>query len=418
MKKIFMFTVCVLMANGLYAQSKKSLVDINKELKQAKSTATAQVLIESIADTTPQTDEDVATLGQLMDKYPTQGQKALAGIKDPKLANAVMTECDRQAAKVKAVRAKGESNLTATDRQDYLNGYLNSAATIDTLSKLNNKDAIPLLRGYLQDEDLSRFASIALGRLGDTESLDGMISNIGHGKAVDLSGYGDKGLVRVVQELDDTGADTKRKDALIDQIKGSASPERKRMLKDLALNHKDPRVRDRSGLALLNSIMVHPESGDNAFISEWVGKTKNDETGYWAVTSIRVAHGNGSQSLDKTTTALLVDVMRTSTYSPTRDEAAQSLGMFKAQEALPYLEECIAKGKDSSVRGTCRGAYFKISGKVPAIFTPDDVVRIGKKVDNPKFTKSMSGLRKNDPVRLYREALQKAFEEYQRGHKQ
>lgn len=407
-KLIIAFSVILMAAN---AQA-RSIKDISAELKQTKSTTTAQALIESIAETTPQTDADVATLGQLMDKYPVQGQKALSGIKDPKLAGAVMKESDRQAAKLKIVRSKGENNLTDKDRRDYLNSYMNSAATIDTLSKLNNKDAIPALRGYLQDEDLSRFASIALGRLGDTESLDGMLSNIGHGKTVDLSGYGDKGLVRVVEELDKPGTDSKRKDALVGQIKGSTSPERKRMLKDLALNHKDLRVRDNSALALLNSIMVNPEPSDNAFISEWVGRTKNDETGYWAVTSIRVAHGNGAKPLDKSTIALLVDVMRTSTYSPTQDEAVETLGMYKASEALPYLEECVLKDKDSHVRGNCRYSYWKISGRVPVVFHSEDAVNIGKNLANQEAEKNIAGLRKDDPIRLYREAKRKAYEEY------
>lgn len=412
MKNLIITMIAVFMASTAHAQNKKTLVDIDKELKQAKSTATAIALIESIAETTPQTEADIAALGQLMDKYPSQGQRALGKIKDPKLAKAVMKECDRQALKIKTVRAKGETSLTITDRQDYLNSYLNSAATIDVLSKLNNKTAIPLLRSYLADEDLSRFASIALGRLGDTDSLDGMISNIGHSKDVDLSGYGDKGLMRVIEELDKSIADVKRKDALISQIKGSASPERKRVLKALALKHKDPQVRDRAGLALLNSILVNSEPGDNAFIAEWVGRTKNDETGYWAVTSIRVSHANGVKPLDKGTIALLVDVMRTSSYSPTRSEATQSLGMFKAQEALPYLEECIAQDKDSDIRGRCRKAYWEISSMVPAVFHPDDVAYIEKHLDSPKAAKIMAGLRNNDPVKLYREALQKAFMAY------
>jgi len=415
-KCIIALTV-ILSASSAFAQSRRSLQDIDKELKQTKSTATAMALIESIAETIPQTDEDVAILGQLMDKYPTQGQKALTKIKDPKLAGAVMKECDRQAVKLKTARSKGESNLTVKDRQDYLNGYMNSAAAIDTLSKLNNKDAIPLLRGYLHDEDLSRFASIALGRLGDTESLDSILGNMGHGKPVDLSGYGDKGLVRVVEELDKPGTDPKRKEALVAQIKGSASPERKRLLKDLALNHKDPRVRDRAGLSLLNSIMVNPEPGDNAFISEWVGRTKNDETGYWAVTSIRVAHGNGAKPLDKSTIALLVDVMRTSSHFSTRSAAAESLGMFKVHEALPYLEECITKDKESIVRGDCMQAYFEISAKVPALFHPADIGDIEKSLNDPEVAKTMSGLRKNDPGRLFHEAMGKAYEEYRRSHK-
>lgn len=417
MNKIAVAIAFLFVATGAYAQGHKSFKDIEKELKQAKSTATVMALITAIGEAEPQTEEDVAILGRLMDKYPVLGQKAMDKIRDPKLVGAVIKECDRQVNKLKAARAKGESNLTIQDRQDYLNGYLNSAAAINTLIKLNSKEAIPALRRYLQDGDLSRAASVALGRLGDSEALPGMLDTMGHGKAVDLSGYGDKGLVLVVEELNKPITDDKRKDALIGQIKGSASPERKRMLKDLALNHQDRRVRDRAGLALLNSIMVNPDPGDNAFIAQWVDKTKNDETGYWAVTSMRVSHGNGAKALDKNTIALLVDVLRTSTYSPTRSEAAQGLGMAKAQEALPYLEECLTKDTDSHVRGGCREAYWKISGKVPSVFHTEDAIAIGKNLSNPEAEKNISGLRKNHPARLYREARRKAYEEYLRNHK-
>ena len=417
MKQLILALTVMLTATGAYAQGKKSLVDIDKELKQTKSSTTAMALIESIAETVPQTDEEVAALGRLMDKYPAQGQRAMSKIKDPKLAKAVMKESDRQALKIKAVRTKGEDNLTISDRQDYLNSYLNSAAAIDVLSKLNNKAVVPLLRSYLQDEDLSRFASVALGRLGDTASLDSMLGNIGHGKDVDLSGYGDQGLVRVVEELDKSVTDTKRKDALIDQIKGSASPERKRMLKDLALNHKDARVRDRSGLALLNSIMVNPEAGDNMFVSEWVGKTKNDEAGYWAVSSVRVSHGNGAKPLNKSTIALLADVMRTSSYSPTRSEAAQSLGIFRVGEAATYLKECAYLDKDYTVRNECRFSYWRITGEVPSAFNASDALALKKRLDNPRTHQFYEKLGETDQDKLYFLSLKHAFDEYARNNK-
>ena len=162
--------------------------------------------------------------------------------------------------------------------------------------------------------------------------------------------------------------------------------------------------------------MVHPEPGDNAFIAEWVGRTKNEETGYWAVTGIRVSHGNGATPLDKSTIALLVDVMRTSTHFSTRGAAAESLGMFKPQEALPYLEECITKETEKIVRGDCRNSYWKISGMVPAVFHADDLEDIGKSLNDAEIEKTMLAFPKTYPVRAYREARRKAFEEYTQNH--
>ena len=100
MTKLIIVLSVLLTASSASAQSRRSLKDIDKELKQTKSTATAMALIESIADTPPQTDEEVAILGQLLDKYPSQGQKIFTKIKDPKLTKAVMDECDRQATKL------------------------------------------------------------------------------------------------------------------------------------------------------------------------------------------------------------------------------------------------------------------------------------------------------------------------------
>lgn len=417
MRKIFMFAGCLLLCSGLHAQNKRSIVDIDRELTQATSTATIVSLLENLAETPPQTTEEVSVLGRLLDKYPAQGQRSLAKITNPKLAKAIMSSCDRQARNLKNIREKGEDNLTDSDRQIYLNSYMSSVVAIDTVSRLKNKDVVPYLKNYLADENLSRPASMALGRLGDSESLNKMLDGIGRGNPVDLSAYGDKGLSRVIEELGKPGVDSKRKDALLNQIKGNGSPERKRILKDLALNHKDVRIRDRAGLALLNSIMVNPEPGDTTFISEWIDKTKNDEMGYWAVSSIRVANANGAKALDKNMSALLVNVFRTSTYPPTRSEAVQSLGIFKIKESLPYLNDCVVRDVDSHLRGNCLEASWKISGEILPNFHPDDVKELEADMNNPRGEKIFSALRKDDPVRLFHDALKKAFNEYRRGSK-
>ena len=161
MNKIAVAIAFLFLAPGAYAQGRKSLKDIDRELKQTKSTATAMALITAIGETEPQTDEDVRIMGELMDKYPVEGQKAAMRIKDPKLTDAVMKECDREVSRIKNVRAKGKAALTEKDRQDYLNGYMNGTTLIGVLAVLKNTRAIPLLREYLDNEDLSRASSIA-----------------------------------------------------------------------------------------------------------------------------------------------------------------------------------------------------------------------------------------------------------------
>jgi len=412
MNKIAVAIAFLFLAPGAYAQGRKSLKDIDRELKQTKSTATAMALITAIGETEPQTDEDVRIMGELMDKYPVEGQKAAMRIKDPKLTDAVMKECDREVSRIKNVRAKGKAALTEKDRQDYLNGYMNGTTLIGVLAVLKNTRAIPLLREYLDNEDLSRASSIALGKLGDTASLEAMLNGMGRGAPIDLSGYGDKGLVRVLEELDKPGLDGKRKIALVEQIKGSSSPERKRMLKDLALKHKDPSVRDRSALALLNSMIVNQEPGDQVFISEWVGRTKNDETGYWAVTSIRTTHNTTTKPLEPGMSALLIDVLRTSTREATRQEAAHTLGLFRVRESAPYLKECIEKDKEAVVRTECRDAYWKISGTIPIMFHPDDVIKLAAQYADSELTKSYTNLPESDPIKRKYFAVMEAFSKY------
>lgn len=57
MIKFIIALAVILTASSASAQSRRSLKEIDKELKQTKSTATALALIESIAETVPQTDD-------------------------------------------------------------------------------------------------------------------------------------------------------------------------------------------------------------------------------------------------------------------------------------------------------------------------------------------------------------------------
>jgi len=109
MNKIAVAIAFLFIATGAYAQERKSIKDIDKELKQIKSTATAMELIRAIGETEPQTDEDVRIMGELMDKYPVEGQKAAMLIKDPKLTGAVMKECAREVARIRKVRASAHT---------------------------------------------------------------------------------------------------------------------------------------------------------------------------------------------------------------------------------------------------------------------------------------------------------------------
>lgn len=334
-------------------------------------------LIASIAETTPQTDEDVSTLGQLMDKHPTQGQKALAGIRDPKLAKAVMKECDRQVAKFRADKDKDWKTLPEAQRWEKYNALLNSHAMIVTLGTLKNKEAIPLLKQYITPEydgTLSYAASQALGRIGDESALDEMVRDIGKTKEIDLSAFGDKAFVKIIKELDEPNINGKRKFALINQIKGSRSPERKKALKELALKHKDEDIRSRSGQALINAMLVNPEDGDSDFLYAWVPKAINDLDAGWSLTALRIHFPDKNRSLEKRFIPVLLDIIKKSQYGSSRSNAAEILGACKIKESVPYLEEALMD-KDSGTRSSALIALENIIGKgyQPKHIHPDDV---------------------------------------------
>lgn len=377
MNKLIIAFAVILTASSAQAQSRRSLKDIDRELKQTKSTATALALIESIAETVPQTDEDVATLGQLMDRYPTQGQKALAGIKDPKFSAAVMKECDRQVNKFKTDKDKDWKTLPEAQRMEKYNALLNAHAIIGTLGNLRNRDAIPFLKQYITPEYdgiLSYSASQALGRIGDEAVLDEMVRDIGKTREIDLSAFGDKAYAKIIKELDEPNISDKRKFALINQIKGSRSPERKRALKELALHHKDEDVRNRSGQALINAMLVNPEDGDSDFLYEWVPKAINDPYAGWSLTALRIHFPDKNRPLEKRFIPILIDILTRAKYGVDRSKAARLLGACKIKESVPYLEEALMD-KDSGVRGSALMALGNILGKdyQPKYTHPDDV---------------------------------------------
>ncbi len=365
MTKLIIALAVILTASSATAQSRRSLKDIDKELKQTKSTATAMVLIESIANTTPQTDEDVAVLGQLMDKYPTQGQKALAQIKDPKRANAIMKECDRQVAKFKADKDKDWKTLPEAQRMERYHALVNAHTMIVTLGALKSKEASQFLKQYITPEydgTLSYAASQALGLIGDESALDEMVRDIGKTKEIDLSAFGDKAFVKIIKEIDEPNISEKRKFALINQIKGSRSPERKKALKELALHHKDEDVRNRSGQALINAMLVNPEDGDSDFLYEWTPRAINELDAGWSLTALRIHFPDKNKSLEKRFIPVLLDILKKAQYGSSRSGAADILGACKIKESVPYLEEALMD-KDSGVRGSAIMALVNILGK-------------------------------------------------------
>ncbi|OGR81707.1 MAG: hypothetical protein A2X32_08200 [Elusimicrobia bacterium GWC2_64_44] len=420
MNKIIIAFAGILLFSGVCAQAGKSMKDLEKDIAQAKSTTTAAALIESIAVTTPTTDADVAALGRLMDKYPTQGQKALVKITNPKLAKPIETECAKKITQIKADKNKDWSKLPEAERTVKLNSLMSAHYMIAMLGDLKNKESIPFLKQYLAPEYnglVSYNASVALGKIGDETVLNEMVRDIGRTKEIDLSAFGDKAFAKIVKEIDQPGITPKRKFALIEQIKASRSPERKKALKELALKHPDEDVRNRSGQAYLNAMLLNPEEGDSDFIYEWMPKSINDLNAGWSLTAARIYFPDKKRQLEKRFIPIVADVLKRAQFYSVRSDAADLFGLSKIKESLGNLEECILNDANSTVRGYCRHAYWQITGTIPKKYHPADIGEFEGMLRDPMTAAFMNKLDANSPDKLYFLERKRVFEEFKREQK-
>lgn len=420
MNKIIIVFAGIFMLSGVCAQAGKSMKDLEKDIAQAKSTTTAAALIESIAVTTPTTDADVAALGRLMDKYPVQGQKALVKITNPKLAKPIEAECAKKITQIKADKNKDWSKLPEAERTVKLNSLMSAHYMIAMLGDLKNKESIPFLKQYLAPEYnglVSYNASVALGKIGDETVLNEMVRDIGRTKQVDLSAFGDKAFAKIVKEIDQPGITPKRKFALINQIKGSRSPERKKALKELALNHRDEDVRNRSGQAYLNAMLVNPGEGDSDFIYEWMPKAIHDLNAVWSLTAARIHFPDKKRPLEKRFIPVLADVLKKSNFFSSRGKAAELYGLCKIKESLMDLEECILTDPDPIVRGDCRHAYWQITGTIPKKFHTADIGEYEALIKDPLTLDMLSKLDANSPDKVYFLERKRVFEEFKHEQK-
>ena len=412
---IIAFTI-LLMASSAYPQSRRSLKDIDTELKRTKSTATAMALIESIGETAPQSDEDVAILGQLMDKYPTQGQKALAKLNNPKLAKSVMKECDRQVAKFKADKDKDWKTLPEAQRREKFKALLNTHAIIATLGNLKNKEALPFLKQYATPEYdgvLSYEASKAIGQIApDDPAVFKELWDKQGVKSISYNAYGKSVLKEVAEKMQDPNVPQDEKHEVLVKSKVSLlsgkDPEEKKILKDIVLNHPNEDLRKEAGIAMLHGLMNSPDAEDTEFILRWTKNVKDPGSG-WAIYYIR-------DHFDARFIPVLLNYLKIGAYGSDRSKAAEALGQNKIKESLPYLEQCLENDKDSIPRGACRDSYYKITGKIPAKFHPDDVKDIEEQLVAPYAIKFYSKLKENDPHKIYHNALINALNEYKNTH--
>lgn len=411
---VFILVFCAGIAD---AQTRRTLKDIDRELKQTKSTTTAMELISAIGEAEPQTDEDVRIMGQMMERYPLEGQKAAMRIKDPKLAKTVIQECDRHVTKFKADKDKDWKNLPEEQRQERINALGNAQAMMMVLGNLKNREALPYLKQYISaeyDGTLSYTASQAIGRIAPDDPLvfkelweKPGVRNINYGA------YGKSVLKETALKMQDFNIPVIEKGKLLAKAKvallSGKDPEEKRLLKDILLNHPNEDLRKEAGIAMLHSFRYNKDPDDVDFILKWAGNVKDAGAG-WSLYYVR-------DNFDNRFTPVLLKYLESGTYGSDRSNAAKVLGQHKVKGALPALEECVAKDINANVRGSCCHAYWEITGKVTANLNPDDVAEQKARFIDPETIKFYDKLSDTHHSKRFYLALKRAVEEYERQHR-
>ncbi len=417
MKKIFIFASCLFVFGSLHAENKRTIVDIDRELKQSKSTGATVALLESLSETTPRTVDDVSALGRLLDNYPAQGQKALSRINDPKLAGAVQVECVRQIEAVVAYKSKSLETLSYPQRVKRQSVLQNLSALMNTLGGLKNKDSVPFLKKYLTaeyDGEVSYSASKAIGMImpDDPMVFQELWSNSSV-KNISYSAYGKSVLREAAEKIQVPNISKKEKEKILAKAKlallGGRSGEEKELVKSILLTHPDAALREEVSVAMVHAVINNPEQSDKEFVIQWA-KKENSLALYEAVNVMDLLW-------DSKFLPVLFDMLSNQSYWVPRSKIAGLLGRRQIQESLPYLEKCILHDSDSVVRGECQVAYYKITGVVPPLFNPIDAKAFEEDLATSYTNEYYRNRPDSDPDKKYHVLKIDALNIYRRNQK-
>ena len=356
---MFLVALCLQGCRVPKEQRASALGQLFAQMRNADEQQRAGIL-KRLSGERPQTAEEVRIIAREMEGglYPI-AQQMMMTVNDKSLLLSLLDAAQEKIGKLKNWSEKDFEKMNPQEQKEAQRRLGNVEAIIVALGNLKDARAVAVLKDCMNYDALSYAASTALGKIGDENTLNELLQQVGSKREINVSAFGDKALLRVAKELDDPSTQGPRRGALIEQIKGSAKPEVNVVLRDLALNNKDPEVRQRAGQALVNSIVINPSAADPEFIANWTQKLidKNDRDSVeaaWAVTAMKL-------KWDKRYIPVLLQVLRTSRDEAARAYAAEDLGQQKIQEAVPDLEKALLDN-DSGVRSSAFQALEDILG--------------------------------------------------------
>lgn len=108
----------------------------------------------------------------------------------------------------------------------------------------------------------------------------------------------------------------------------------------------------------------------------------------------------------------LIDVLKNSKSSSARQKAAEVIANQSIKAGLKPLTDCIVGDKNSDVRSKCRRSYWDLTGDVPQIFHPEDLLEFNDKLNRTIVTDYYKKQKDKNPDKIYFFRLKQAVEEY------
>lgn len=415
MKKLMTAVIAMLMCGSVHAQTSKTLSELDKAFKQAKSSATIMALLGDLEQAVPATEADMAILGDFLDKYPEPARKAALKIKDRKLTRSVIRECRKRIDALNLPKEKNWDGLPQEERFKRVNGLMNVYALMAVLGNLKDKEAVPFLKQYITPEYdgvLSYNASQAIGKISpDDPAIFKELWEKPGMKNISYHAYGKSALREVAEKLQNPNLSKEEKTKILNKGRiwglGGRTSEEKALIKDILLNHPNKDLRAEAGTAMVHAMMNNPEEGDKDFLIRWARTEKS------------MAVWDAPYAMDKYWTGeyvpVLLEMLSTpATWMPKKN-IAEIVGRRKIKEALPVLEKCIVNDQEASVRGSCRAAYYDIMRRVPPFFHPDDAKAFEEALKEKHTLDFYNRLPDGHPDKRYHLSKIKAFEDYKRG---
>lgn len=421
MKKLITAVYFILMQGYAYTQSTPA--NSSEEFMHTLSSSPVMVKqikltskqVEQLKMTEPKNEEDMKVLGEFLDIYPEHGRKVAMNIKDPKLTKSVIKECKRQIERIKLKESKDWDKLPKQEKEKRFDSLLNAYTLFAVLGNLKNKEAIPFLKQYITpeyDNTLSYHASQAIGKISPDDPAifkelwdkGNEVQNISYYK------YGKSVLREVAEKLQNPKIPKEEKNKILAKARisglGGRDPEEKALLKDILLHHPDEYLRAEASIAMVHAMQNRKDPDDLDFLMEWT-KDVNEESTSFALYCIR-------DRWDRRFIPVLIKFLKESNSTTRRSRAAEILGQNKISESLPYLEECILKDKDSTVRGSCQYAYWQITDRIPLKFHPDDVRELEEYYSRSYVIESFKKKKMDNPNDRFSIELKKALEQWKK----